>query len=77
MTASWTVGDTLENVDTGARRVIIRITPAGAYGTRVSDGPTWHARVTVDGVEVPRGHVADIRRDSMSYPAASFRRVES
>jgi hypothetical protein len=77
MTAAWEVGDILENTTTGVRRIVVRVTPAGVNGTRVSDGPVFHARVMRDGVEVPRGHTADIWQGSMSHPTALWSRVQS
>lgn len=73
----WQVGDLIVNVRTGRRRRIVRITPAGARGTRVSDGPTYHAQ-TIDEREraEPRGHVADIWSGSMSYPSSDYRKVD-
>lgn len=75
MTA-WNVGDMIRHNTTGKLRRIVRITPAGAHGTRVSDGPTYHARVVDDaGQDRPTGHVADIWSASMSYPTRDWREV--
>ena len=72
----WHVGDTLRHTSTGKLRRVVRITPAGSAGTRVSDGPVWHARVVDEnGDDIPSGHTADIWRGSLSYPAADWRRV--
>ncbi len=74
--ARWRVGTVLVD-ESGRQRVITRITPAGAAGTRMSDGPTFHARIMRDGVEVPGGHTADIRLGSMSYPTSGYAEVPS
>lgn len=73
----WHVGDTLRHTSTGKLRRVVRITPAGSAGTRVSDGPVWHARVVDEnGDDIPGGHTADIWRGSLSYPAADWQRVD-
>lgn len=72
---NWRVGTVLVD-NKGQQRIITRITPPGAAGTRISDGPTFHARVMKDGAEVPNGHTADIWAGSMSYPSSDFTAVE-
>lgn len=75
MSTSWQVGTLLVDAD-GKQRIITRITPPGAAGTRVSDGPVFHARLAIDGVEIPNGHTADIWSGSMSYPTRDFTPAE-
>lgn len=68
-----TVGDVIRDTTTGKRYAVVRITPAGAAGTRHSDGPVIHARIVRDdGTTNPRGFVADIWQGSAVYPADRF-----
>jgi hypothetical protein len=71
------VGDLIENTVNGSRRVVRSITPAGAFGTRVSDGPTFHAVIAdAHGNFDPRGHSAAIWSGSFSYPTREWVVVE-
>lgn len=77
--SAWQVGTVLEDA-AGKRRVIDRITPPGSAGTRVSDGPIFHARIMTrmdDGTwgRVANGHVADIWSGSLSYATHDFETV--
>lgn len=71
---TWQIGTRLVDSRSGAVREVVRITPAGASGTRVSDGPVFHAQIvdTASGEVIPRGHVADVWRDSVSYPTSAY-----
>jgi hypothetical protein len=78
MSSPLTVGTLIRHRDTGRIRIVVRITPAGANGTRVSDGPTYHARVVDDACqEIPGGHVADIWTGSLSYPLADWQTLDT
>lgn len=60
----------------GRRFEVTRITPAGAAGTRVSEGPVVHlAPVPEDGTLSQVTH--DVWTGSTPYPAAAYRPCEA
>jgi hypothetical protein len=74
-TSTARIGDRLTR--DGRTYQVTRITPAGAHGTRVSDGPTVHATIVDPETDAPRvgGFTVDIWTGSMSYPAAAYELV--
>lgn len=66
------VGDLVKSRSTGTARIVDRITPPGAAGTRVSDGPTYHARLA----SLERTVVVDIWSGSTSSPTSDYVRAE-
>lgn len=70
---TFEIGDMIEHNVTGSRRVVTSITPAGAMGTKFSDGPTFHATTVGSYGQVnPRGHTVAIWSGSMSYPTRDW-----
>jgi hypothetical protein len=71
----WEVGTRLRHKPSDREYEVIRVTPAGAGGTSVLDGPTFHARIVVNGTTVPGGYVRDVWSKSMSNPTTDFEEV--
>lgn len=68
----WEIGTRLKHKPSGREYEVRRVTPAGALGTAVQDGPTFHAQIVVDGTVVQGGYVRDIWSKSLTSPTSDF-----
>lgn len=74
---SFAVGDAVESVRTGQRRVVARVTPPGAMGTAESHGPTFHmSLLDDDGQARVGGHVLAVWSGSMSSPTRDWVKID-
>lgn len=64
-------GDRIRNTRTGNEYVVDRITPAGAAGTRLGDGPVVLAQPVKDDGTLG-DYRAAIRDGSYSYPSSEW-----
>jgi hypothetical protein len=58
----------------GTTYEVARITPPGAAGTRVSDGPVVHLKPVREDGNIG-DFTADVWTGSISYPAAAYERI--